>query len=214
MTPRLALACVAFGLGGCATTLESTLPATATGVPIIGVPTAAVPFAALDAELTRLQRELERRVAGRDWGVPLQLSRGAEASLRVRVGADESFDTGTAQLQIGILQLYAEIAAIVRTAPAVTHVVVHGDRSDADPAADLTARRAASVLNYLVTQSVPPARLRAEGRAARDPATREAEGAATNRRVELIVKPIIAGQEAQAWQPPPPSGCGGCEPNG
>lgn len=213
MKLRLTLVGVAIGLGGCAS-LESTLPATATVVPVIGVPTAAVPFAGLDAELTRLQGELERRVAGRDWGVPLQLTRGAEAYLRVRLGADESFDAGSGQLQPTVLQLYAEIAAILRTAPAVTHVLVHGDRGDAEPAVDLTARRAASVLNYLATRSVPVSRLRAEGRGAREPATIEPDAGATNRRVELIVKPIVAGHEAAAWLPPAPTGCGACEPHG
>jgi outer membrane protein OmpA-like peptidoglycan-associated protein len=206
---RLALV-AALGLGGCAAGLESTLVA-APAASVVGVATPAVALTGVDAELTRLQAELERRVAGRDWGVPLQLSRSPEAHLRVRLGADESFDPGTAQLRITALALYAELAAALRGAPVVTHVLVHGDVAGSEPATDLTARRAASVLNYLATQQLVPTRLRAEGRGASEPATIEANAGAVQRRVELVVKPIIAGHEAEAWLPPLPAGCGtGC----
>ena len=203
-------AVAALALGGC-TTLESTLVA-APAASLVGLATPAVALAGVDAELTRLQGELERRVARRDWGVPLQLSRSPEAQLRLRLGADESFDPGTAQLRAEALALYAEIGAVLRAAPAVTHVLVHGDAVPDDPATDLTARRAASVLNYFVTQDLLPTRLRAEGRGAAEPATVEPDAGAVQRRVELVVKPIIAGHEAEAWLPPKPAGCGtGCE---
>lgn len=207
-----AAAILALGLTGC-TSLSSTLTATAP-VPRVGVPAGSVTLAAADGELARLQGELERRVARRDWGVPLQLSRAAEPQLRVRLGADESFEGTTAQLRADVLVLYAEIGTVLRGAPAVTHVLVHGDADEPDPAIGLSARRAASVLNYLVTLDVPATQLRAEGRGANEPATIEAAGGAANRRVEIVIKPIIAGHEAEAWQPPAPTGCGGCDPNG
>ena len=74
-------------------------------------------------------------------------------------------------------------------------VVVHGDADSADPATDLSARRAASLLNYLASRGLPLTRLRAEGRGAREPATPDT-GAAANRRVEFVLKPVIAGREA------------------
>jgi len=210
---RIALAGMALGLGAC-TSLTSTLPATAPVVSFVGAPTAAVPLAGVDAELLRLQGELERRVARRDWGVPLQLSRGAEPWLRLRLGADESFESGSAQLQPAVLLLYAEVGTVLRDAPAVTHVLVHGDAPEADAATGITARRAASVQSYLLTQRVPGTRLRAEGRGAREPVTVEPGAAAANRRVELVIKPVIAGREAEAWLPPPAGGCGDCQPHG
>ena len=213
MRLRLLLTCAALGLGACGG-LTSTLPAAAPAASRVGAPAPAVTLAAVDSELARLQRELERRVATREWGVPLQLSRGAEPYLRLRLGADESFDAGTAQLQVAALLLYAEVGAVLRSAPAVTHVLVHGDAPEADAATGLTARRAASVQSYLLAQNIPGTLLRAEGRGAREPATAEAEAPAVNRRVELIVKPIIAGREAEAWMPPPPTGCGACTPDG
>lgn len=210
MRARLAIPLLAAALAGCSSTLTSTL-ATAPALSRIGTPTPAVPLAGLDAELSRLQRELERRVARRDWGVPVQLSRPPAAQLRVRLGADESFEPGTAQLKATALALYGELAAILRGSAVVTHVLVHGDVDEPEPATGLTARRAASLANYLATLDVPAPLLRAEGRGLREPATVEPGADAANRRVELILQPVIAGQEAEAWRPPAPTGCGGCD---
>lgn len=206
---RLAAGALALGLSGCASVgLESTL-VTAPAASLVGVVMPAVAPAGVEAELARLQGELERRVARRDWGVPLQLARGPDAQLRVRLGADASFDPGTAQLRADALALYAEIGAVLRAAPVVTHVLVHGDTAPGEPATDLTARRAASVLSYLVTQQLPPTRLRAEGRGAAEPATADPGAGALQRRVELVVKPVIAGHEAEAWVPPKAAACTG-----
>lgn len=215
MTLRGLLAGVAIGLAGCGG-LKSTLPAAAPAAAVVGVPTPAVAPANLDAELVRLQRELERRLTGRDWGVPVQLSRGAGPYVRVRLGADESFAGAGAQLEARALLLYAEIGEVLKAAPGVvTHVVVHGDApTSTEPWTDLTARRAASVRAYLAGRGVPETRLRAEGRAAGEPATVESGAGAVNRRVELVLKPVVAGSEAEAWMPPPSTPCQPCATDG
>lgn len=213
MRLRFAAALAALAASGCST-LTSTLPATAPVGSPAGVPTPAVALAALEPELARLERELERRVARREWGVPLQLSRSPDAQLRLRLGADETFDPGSAQLRTQVLALYGEIAAVLRGAAVVTHVLVHGDAGEPEPATGLTARRAAAVMSYLVTLDVPAALLRSEGRGAREPATPEPDAAAANRRVELVLKPIVRGQEPEAWRPPAPTGCGSCDAHG
>ena len=60
-------------------------------------------------------------------------------------------------------------------------------------------------MNYFVSQGVDGARLRAEGRGELEPrASNDTEaGRQLNRRVELFVKPIVEGNEAQAYEPPP-----------
>lgn len=204
MSLRLLLLALAAGLGACAG-LTSTLPERPPAPAIVGAATPAVPLLGLDATLTDLQDALERRLTERDWGVPLQLSRGAEPYIRVRLGADESFGPGSAQLRAPVLALYAEIGEVLKGAPSVvTHVLAHGDAATtAEPWTDLTARRAAAVESYLVARGVPPTRLRAEGRGAAEPATADAGAGSVNRRIELVLKPVVAGQEAEAWMPPP-----------
>lgn len=206
MSRRALAGLLALGLAACGG-LKSTLPEVPQPASLAGVPTPALGLAALDGELTRLQAELERRLMGRSWGVPLQLSRPPQPMIRVRLGADETFAAGSAQLEPRSLALYAELAEVLKASPSVvTHVLAHGDAPTSDePWTDLSARRAASVHDYLASRGVPVTRLRAEGRAAREPATADPAAGAVNRRVELVLRVVVAGSEAEAWMPPPPS---------
>lgn len=201
--PVRSAAVAALALAGCATRLPSTLPPPAPPPDYVSVSSAALAPAAVEPELQRVQAELSRRLGARDWGVPVQVGRLGEAMLRVRLGADESFEPGSAELMPQALLLYATIADVLAQSPAcVVHVLAHADRDSGDePAVDLTARRAASVRSYLSRRGVPATRLRAEGRGAREPIS-EDPGAA-DRRIEIVLRPIVAGREAEAWQPPP-----------
>ena len=187
-------------LAGCAAKLTSSLAAPAT-VSYVGAPAGALTPETLEPALRQLEDELGRRVAGRPWPVPVQLSRNGEV-LRLRLGADESFGADSAQLQAAALGVYAELASILSRRPGlVTHVVVHGDTPAVDPATDLSARRASALQNYLALRGVPGTRLRAEGRGAAEPLAPDVGGP----RVEIVLRPIVAGREAEAWAPPPAS---------
>lgn len=192
-------------LCGCAGNLKSTLPPAPLAPDFTGVATAVVAPAAAEAQAVKLRGELEKRLASKDWGVPLQVGRTAESFVRVRMGADESFETGTAQLQPRAMLACAEIASALAGAPAsVVHVLVHGADPGSEPSIGLSARRAASVQSYLLTRGLPATRVRAEGRGAREPVSTNAADAA-NWRVELVIRPVVAGSEAEAWVPPPPA---------
>lgn len=110
---------------------------------------------------------------------------------RVLLDADLAFEVGSAQLRPELLLPLADAVVASRSAGAwVIHVIGH---SDAEADAGLAERRATAVAAYLSGQGVAGGRLRAEGRAARDGATR---------RVELVFAPIIEGREVRAWMPP------------
>jgi outer membrane protein OmpA-like peptidoglycan-associated protein len=68
----------------------------------------------------------------------------------------------------------------------------------------LSERRAQSVVDYLSSRGVSSSRLYAIGKGESDPrATNDTEaGRQLNRRVELFVKPVIEGQESEAYQTP------------
>ena len=131
----------------------------------------------------------------------MQLSRAGNV-LKLQLGAVESFGPGSAQLEPAALAFYAQLSDILRQRPGtVAHILVHGDvAASGERSTDLTARRAISLQGYLASRGVPGTRLRAEGRGVAEPLT--PDGAAASRRIELVLKPIVAGREAEAWAPP------------
>ena len=54
-------------------------------------------------------------------------------------------------------------------------------------------------------QGLPGTRVRQEGRGESQPiaSNDSAYGRKRNRRVDIVIKPVIEGQEQQAWTPPP-----------
>jgi outer membrane protein OmpA-like peptidoglycan-associated protein len=125
----------------------------------------------------------------REW----QLMQLADGSIRLQSPGAVSFDAGSAQLRPSALNAYARIAQVVTgDGRTVVHVIAGGDDAiQAEFEQSLTERRAATVAAYLGEQGIDGARLRFEGSAATD-----------QRALVLIIKPVVAGQEAQAWIPP------------
>ena len=129
-----------------------------------------------------------------------------DQSTKIDVAADVTFDSGSATLRPGAMNTYAKIAANLKQYPnTVIHVVGHTDSDGADDYNQgLSERRAASVANFLIGQGVDPSRIRQEGRGEREPIASNAteDGKRRNRRVDIVVKPIIQGQEQSAYQSP------------
>lgn len=200
---RLLLLLPALALAACAG-LKSTLPAAAATPDYAGTTPASVAPAAREAQLAGLQAALDQHMVQKDWGIPLQLARTGENFVRLRLGADEAFETGTATLSPRALLALAEFASTLQQAPAsVVHVLVHGADPGGEPATRLSSRRAASVQSYLLARGVPATRVRAEGRDAREPVS-DNLAAAANWRVDLVVRPVVTGAETEAWMPPRP----------
>lgn len=188
-------------LAGCGgAKLSSSLPASAPVVSYVGAQAGVLtPGPGQAAAIDGLQRDLEQAAQGVR-AIPVEFSRDGGA-LRVRVGADASFGPDSAQLETGALQLYAALAQVLARRPGtVAHILVHGEVASAELPTDLTARRAASLRAYFAARGVPETRLRAEGRGSTQRLT--PDGSVANRRVELVLRPIVAGQEATAWVPP------------
>lgn len=190
MLRRLWLGLPLLALGACASAplpLTSSLPEAAAPVSFVGAPAGALAPAAVDPELDALQAQI-KGLAGRGAPVPLALARES-AGLKLSFGADESFTPGSAELRPAALSAYAGLARALATRPGVVaHVRVSGEASP-EPETSLPARRAASLRSYLAARGVPGTRLRVHG----------AAGAGA---VEVLIKPIIAGREAEAWVPP------------
>ncbi|MGH8442609.1 MAG: OmpA family protein [Nevskiaceae bacterium] len=199
MRAARALCLPALLLAACSAKLTSSLPTTAVPVSYVGAQSGVLAPATLGADIEAMQRELWQVVQGKG-AVPAQLTRDGNI-LKLRLGADESFGRDSAQLKPEVLEFYADLAQVlVRRPGTVAHILVHAEVASAELATDLTARRAASLQSYLAARGVPGMRLRAEGRGSWQRLTPDADAA--NRRIELVIKPIVAGDEAAAWAPP------------
>jgi outer membrane protein OmpA-like peptidoglycan-associated protein len=157
----------------------------------------------MDKQHAQLERELAAEAARNE----LNITRLSGDALKIGIASDVSFDLNSAQIRSDALNTYAKIANVLQSYDkTVIHVVGHTDSTGTDAHNQgLSERRAASVASYLAGQGVPVSRLRQEGRGERELLVRTGDNVneSRNRRVDIVIKPIIEGQEQQAWTPPP-----------
>ncbi|WP_020648396.1 OmpA family protein [Solimonas variicoloris] len=179
----------------------------ARGAPIVGAVIGAIAGGAVGNYMDRQQAELNQQLAEEQRNNELQITKLSDGSLKVGIASDVSFDLNSAQLRPEALDTYAKIANILKSYDkTVIHVVGHTDTTGSDDYnMRLSASRASSVATYLSSQGVPSQRIRQEGRGEREPLVRTADNVnePRNRRVDIVIKPVIEGQEQQAWTPPP-----------
>ena len=177
------------------------------GAPVIGAVVGALAGGAVGHYMDNQQRELEKQLAQEAQRNELQIVRIAGDALKIGIASDVSFDVNSATLKPEALNTYAKIANILKTYDkTVIHVVGHTDSTgSADYNQGLSERRAQSVASYIGQNGVPVSRVREEGRGLREPIADNGspEGRSKNRRVDIVLKPVVEGNEQAAWTPPP-----------
>lgn len=126
-------------------------------------------------------------------GTGIQVARG-EGQVRITLSAP-MFESGQASLTAEARARVAAIAEVLRVYRA-TSVVVHGHTDSSGPPQvnlALSHQRAEAVARVLIDNGVARARLLAVGHGATLPraANDTAEGQAANRRVELVLTPVV-----------------------
>ncbi|HEX4894839.1 MAG TPA: OmpA family protein [Solimonas sp.] len=179
----------------------------ARGAPIVGAVVGAIAGGAVGNYMDKQAAELERELAAEAARKELNITRLSGDALKIGLASDVSFDLGSAQLRPEALNTYTKIANILKDYDqTVIHIVGHTDSSgSASFNQELSQNRASTVASYLGGQGVPGSRIRQEGRGERELLVRTADGVKEprNRRVDIVIKPVIQGQEQQAWTPPP-----------
>lgn len=179
----------------------------ARGAPWVGAAVGAIAGGAAGNYMDKQRAEMERQLAQEAARDELHISEMSDGSLRVGVASDVSFELGKSDLTPAALQTYGKIASVLKTYDkTVIHIVGHTDTSGtAEFNQGLSDRRAQAVGNYFAQMGVSSARIREEGRGEREPLVRTGDGVkeSRNRRVDIVIKPVIEGQESQAWTPPP-----------
>jgi outer membrane protein OmpA-like peptidoglycan-associated protein len=152
------------------------------------------------------QKEMEAVLAEEQARHDLEIKRLEDETLKIEVSSEISFDFGSADLKPAFMPTLQKVSEIlVRYPRTVIHVVGHTDSVGSERYnMDLSRHRAQSVINYFVLQDISQSRLVTVGRGETEPrASNDTEaGRQLNRRVEIYVKPVIEGQESQAYETP------------
>ena len=155
--------------------------------------------------MDRQQREMERVLAEERRRHEVEIERLKDDTLKLNLSSEVSFDYDSAALKPAFYPTLDKLADVIgkydRTA---VHVVGHTDSTGSEAYNQaLSERRARSVERYLVNRATPFERIRTYGLGETAPrATNATEaGRQLNRRVEIFLKPIVEGREAEALAP-------------
>ena len=152
------------------------------------------------------EREFERELEEERRRNEIEIERLKDDTLKLNLNSEVSFDYDSDRIKPAFRTTLDKLGEIIRKYDrTIVHIVGHTDSTGSRTYnQDLSERRAYSVVDYLVDRGVEPARLRAEGRGEDEPrATNStASGRQLNRRVEIYIKPIVEGDEEEAYVAP------------
>lgn len=156
--------------------------------------------------MDKQQQEMEAALADEQARHELEIRQLENETLKIDIANEVSFDFDSAALKSAFTPTLSKVSDVLQRYPnTIIHVVGHTDSVGSDSYNQrLSERRAQSVVDYFSSRGVTSGRLYAIGRGESEPrATNETEaGRQLNRRVEIYVKPIVEGQESEAYQAP------------
>ncbi|NOQ94946.1 MAG: OmpA family protein [Methylophaga sp.] len=173
---------------------------------LVGAAVGAAAGAGIGHYMDKQQQEMEAALAEEQANHDIEVQRLQDESLKIDISSEISFDFGSASLKPAFMPTLQKVSDIlIRYPRTVIHVVGHTDSVGSEEYnMTLSRHRSQSVVNYFVLQGISQSRLVTVGRGETEPrATNETEaGRQLNRRVEIYVKPVIEGQESQAYETP------------
>jgi outer membrane protein OmpA-like peptidoglycan-associated protein len=173
---------------------------------LIGAAVGALAGAGAGNYMDKQQQEMEAALAAERANHAIEIQRLQNETLKIDIASEVSFDFGSAALKPAFMPTLEKVSNILQRYPnTIIHVVGHTDSVGSESYnMTLSQSRADSVVGYFASHGVANGRLVAAGRGEAEPrATNETEaGRQLNRRVEIYVKPVIEGQESNAYQTP------------
>lgn len=173
----------------------------------VGAAVGAIAGAAVGSYMDRQRAELERQLADEQRREDLRISELGDDALRIGIASDATFEFDKAEIQPRSRSTYAKIATVLADyEKTIVHVVGHTDSVGSETYNEgLSRRRAEAVGLALRSDGVAGDRLIYEGRGEAEPVASNDtdEGRRRNRRVDIVIKPIVDGQERRAYAPPP-----------
>jgi outer membrane protein OmpA-like peptidoglycan-associated protein len=148
----------------------------------------------MDQQAKDLQRQLQPEIQRGEITVE---KRASDSALLVSMTSSTGFDNLSTVLKPGYLTTLNKISQVLNQYGKTTVTVIgHTDSlgSHADNQV-LSEKRAQAVMDHFASQKVNPLRLQSSGRGETEPRADNATeaGRALNRRVELVIVPVVAG---------------------
>lgn len=141
------------------------------------------------------QKDLQKVLASEVDAGNIDIDKNPDHSLRVTMTSATAFDSGSYALKTGFYPVLDKISKVLNTYGKTSLTIVgHTDNVGSDSANQtLSERRADAVEQYLQMRNVAPQRLTSYGRGESAPrASNNSEsGKALNRRVELLIVPVV-----------------------
>lgn len=157
----------------------------------------------MDKQYAELQKQLAAEAARKE----LKITKLPGNALKVGLASDASFDVASAELKGQAHQTYGKIASVLKDYDqTVIHVVGHTDSDGSDEYnRELSQRRASAVAGFMEGSGLPRPRVLTEGRGEREPvaSNQNSSGKRANRRVDIVIQPVIEGREQEAYNTPP-----------
>lgn len=173
----------------------------------VGAAVGALAGAAVGSYMDRQRADLERQLADEQRRDELRITELGDDALRIGIASDATFEFDKSEIQPRFRSTYARIATVLADYDkTIIHVVGHTDAVGSETYnRGLSRRRAESVGLALRSDGVNGDRLIYEGRGEAEPVASNDtdEGRRRNRRVDIVIKPIVEGQERRAYAPPP-----------
>jgi len=157
---------------------------------------------AVGAYMDSQRKDLEKALAAEVKSGAITIEKKDQDTLMVTMTAHTSFDSNSSQIKPGFHSTLDKMAdVLVRYGK--TYLVIIGHTDDVGTPEynkSLSERRSGAVREYLQNQGVVPQRLETVGKGETEPraANTKEEGRSLNRRVEILVEPVVheAGQGA------------------
>jgi outer membrane protein OmpA-like peptidoglycan-associated protein len=152
------------------------------------------------------QAELEQALKEEQDAEALKITRLPDNSLLIGIASEASFDVNQSNVKSQFLGTFQKIGEVLKDyETTVVHVIGHTDSSGStEYNQGLSEKRSASVGSVLVGQGLDQRRLKTEGRGEMEPIAGNgtAEGRKKNRRVDIVIKPIVEDAEESAFRSP------------
>lgn len=174
---------------------------------IIGAVGGALIGAAAGDYMDDQRAALERDLAAEQRRQELQITEVGADVLKIGIAGDATFEVDQATIEPEFMPTYDKIGSVLADYDkTVVHVVGHTDSTGPEAYNERLSRdRAEAVGRYLRAQGVDGNRIIYYGQGETRPvaSNETVDGRRRNRRVEIFIKPVIEGQERQAYEPPP-----------